>query len=226
MDDRANLPLGAVVSHSETTMRDRWHGMTVCIAASGPSLTESDARYAWSHSQRLIVVNKSWLLAPRADVLYAADAGWWRQHSPTRSEFTGERWTSSRAWEGASKPDDFGCNVVITKPGIGVADNEPIWEGSNGAFQAMGLAVMWGARRIVFIGLDLAHSADGRAHWHEDYVGLANSPGVALAAFRDAFNKAAPILAARGVTVINASRQTAIDCFPRAELQSALSVHA
>jgi len=194
-------------------MSKRWDGDTVCIVASGPSLTIADAQHARLAARRVIAVNSSWQRARRADVLYAADAAWWQKNNPPPREFTGERWASARndAWR-LGVPT--GLNLAATKPGVAVADDFPIYEGMNSGFQAMGLAVAWGARKIVFLGLDLSAGPNGESHWHGDHVGLRNPSETMIRAWVSAFEKVAPVLAARGVEVINASRRTALKCFP------------
>ena len=53
-----------------------WVDETAVCIASGPSLTQADVDYVRGKA-RVIVVNNGYLLAPWADVLYAADARWW-----------------------------------------------------------------------------------------------------------------------------------------------------
>lgn len=202
-------------------MRDRWKGETVCIAACGPSLTAADVDYAGSRADRFIVINESWRLAPDADALYAADAAWWMKRGPQPTEFRGEHWSTSAQWSDAARAARPHMNWVETKGGVNIVDEPPICTGNNSTFQAMSLAVIWGVTRIVFIGLDLKLAPDGKDHWFGFYPDL-TSPRNALGAFVSAFNCAAPQLKARGVEVVNASRETALECFPRMRLEHAL----
>lgn len=202
-------------------MLDRWKGASVAIIASGPSLTRADADYARLAANRVIVINRSWLLCPKADVLYAADERWYRNQYP--KEFDGEKWSSARNDGWRQEPPPLGVRLAKTKQGAKLSDSpEVIYEGSNSSFQAMNLAVVWGARKIVFIGLDLQHT-DDKTHWHGDHTGgLSNPTKAALAMYREAFETVAPDLQARGVEVINASRSTSLTCFPRKVITDAL----
>lgn len=196
----------------------RWTGLTVCVVASGPSLTREDCVYAREHADRVIAVNESWRMVPEADVLYAADWDWWFHRSPG-NRFNGERWTQ----HSHRRNDVPGLSVIESRGGNGVAPpgSDFIYTGSNSGFQAMGLAVVWGARRVVFLGLDLS-TTGGASHWHGDHVQpLRNNP-LTLAHFVRAFKHAAPLLADLGVDVVNASRVTALEAFPRMTIQEAL----
>lgn len=149
-------------------MLDRWRGQSVCIIASGPSLTRADADYARLAADRVIVINNSYKLCPAADVLYAADEHWYRRYAP---QFDGEKWSSVRNVAWRDKPAPPGVQLAKTIQGSKLSDAELIYEGSNSSFQAMNLALWWGARKIVFLGLDLQHSPDGQTHWHGDHEG-------------------------------------------------------
>lgn len=179
--------------------------------------------YAATRVDRFIVVNESWRLHRAADVLYAADCRWWQNRAPPPRAFTGERWTTPQQWTPHAKAQFPGMFWAETKAGRDIVSNFPICTGHNSAFQAMGLAVLWGASRIVFLGLDLKTGPDGKDHWFGNYEKL-TSPRSALGMFREAFTHAAPQLTARGIEVVNASRDTALECFPRISLEASLAL--
>ena len=91
----------------------------------------------------------------------------------------------------------------------------PLELGKGAIYQALG-----GAARIVLLGYD-AEFTDGRKHWHDDHPPeLENATSVAD------WPRLFGILARRaqrsGVQIVNASRATALECFPRVELEAAL----
>lgn len=92
--------------------------------------------------------------------------------------------------------------------------------GLNSGFQAINLAWHFGARRIVLLGYDFQRTA-GRSHWHGDHpAGFANGGN-----YREWAHHMAALagdLKADGVDVINASRQTALECFQRRPLEAIL----
>lgn len=193
--------------------------------ATGPSLTASDAsalanrRNSPADDFRVVAVSDAYRLLPEADLLYSCDERWWSAHAGVPG-FAGERWTQSknRGLECAAR---FGLRVVDSEA-TSVPSDDParIAQGSNSGFQAVNLAALAGARRIILVGFDMSSPA-GRKHFFGDHAGAMNVPP-AFSLFIRAFNDAAPVYAARGVEIINASRSTALSCFPRQTLEKVL----
>src|SRR5690606_36181457 len=73
----------------------RWPQQTVVVVGGGPSLTAADVDRAASRPVRIIAINDAWRLAPRADLLYAADAPWWDHHKGVPA-FAGAKWIPYR----------------------------------------------------------------------------------------------------------------------------------
>jgi hypothetical protein len=93
--------------------------------------------------------------------------------------------------------------------------------GRNSGAGALLLSKEWGAERIIMLGYDCRYSQDGTRHWHGDHPkGLGNCQSVGK--FPSQFAHMAPRM--EGVEVINASRDTALDMFPRQSLEEALGV--
>ena len=211
-----------LIQQRVTRVLDRWKGETVCIAASGPSLVPADVGQALDAGCKVIVINETWRASPAAHVLYAADYAWWASRAPPAGEFKGERWTTPKNWTTKHAALLKSLHQVETKGGCDIVRAPPICTGSNSSFQALSLAVLWGAKRVVFTGLDMKCGPGGEDHWHGVHEEL-TSPRRALGTFAKAFERASPQLVARGVEVINASRDTALTCFPRASMREALT---
>lgn len=179
-----------------------WDGMTVVCLASGPSLTESDVELVrrWreaAEDRRVIVTNNTFMLAPWADVLYAMDRAWWTTMQP---EFAGERLTAV---------DNAPHARRSTSP-----------KGGNSGSGAILLAAHRGAARVILLGYDCQTGPGGIRHWHGEHKKpLGNA--VSLPKFHGQF--LADSRKIRGVEVINCSRATALDMYPRASLEEALS---
>ncbi len=95
--------------------------------------------------------------------------------------------------------------------------------GGNSGFQALNLAVQWGAKRILLIGfdMDVAHQYHwyGRNNWHE-----ANNPNESnFKRWIASFDASALVLAKLGIEVINCSMHSALKCFPKMSIEDALS---
>ena len=169
---------------------------------------------------KTIAVNDSHRVAPWADMMYAADHKWWRHHDWCRA-FRGERWTQDRGPQGwVDDASAQGLEIVACRHQLELStDPHYIASGWNSAFQAMNIAVLQGATRVLLLGVDL-HDGGGAHFFGEHPPGLQRkSP---WATFRKAFTISAPILAGIGVEVINCSPTSALTCFPYMEVGDAL----
>jgi hypothetical protein len=196
----------------------------VVILASGPSLTCEDVQTVRESGYPVIAINDTYKLAPWADVLYACDARWWIEHGYVTS-FEGERWTQDSApvkdWP--RRAAHAGLNVVKSYPGNLVSDSaDYIFTGSNSGYQALSFALCAGASHAILLGYDMGVAEDGKRHFFGDHPTTLcqKSP---YETFRAAFNQASLAFLSR-MGVVNASRRTALECFPRATLEQALGV--
>jgi hypothetical protein len=181
-----------------------WAGETVVICASGPSITRAQAEYCKGKA-RLIAINNTYQLAPWAYMLYACDHNWWAHYRP---EFSGLKVTQD---ERAAQ--EFGVLRVpsVDEPGLSL-DPLRIHQGGNGGYQAINLAALLGAARIILLGYDMHGD-----HWHGQHVGM-NNPDAGnfkrwIAAFRTIESP---------VPIINCTPGSALDCFPTAQLEDTL----
>ena len=200
--------------HTWPTVPRLCPGGTVVILAGGPSLTREDVEYVRAKADAVIAINNTYQLAPWATALYGADGIWWRWHkgAPT---FTGLKYSLSR---GASMFKDV---QILKNSGSRGLETEPtgLKNGRNGAFQAINLAVHFGAKRIILLGVDMQKGPKGEEHWHKDHPNRSRSPyGVFLKYFESLVNPLNDL----GVEVINCSPRTALKIFPIMPLRVAL----
>lgn len=129
------------------------------------------------------------------------DRAWWHQYqAEVRQAFRGELWAPMS--------------------GLPNVHRAQISRQDNSGAGAIAFAAGLGARRIVLVGYD-GQKTGGQAHWHADHPkGLGNAGSVRY--WPQQFRKLAQQLPA-GVSVVNASRVTALDAFPRVPLQDALA---
>lgn len=92
--------------------------------------------------------------------------------------------------------------------------------GGNSGYQAIHLAATFGAKKIVLIGYDMQRTG-GKEHWHGKHEGGLHN-GTGFPAWITRMGALASDLSNMGVEVINATRTTALKCFPRATLEDAL----
>jgi hypothetical protein len=190
-----------------------WPGeLFVCIA-SGPSLTADDVAYVRGRA-RVIAVNNGYLLAPWADVLWATDARWWRWHKGVPG-FAGLKFS---LWVGGlALPKDV---HVLRNDGYSGLCLDPagVKNGKNGGYAALNLALHLGASRVILLGYD-CHRSGGKDHWHPEHPTKMSNP---YQTWRRLFNGMAPELVKAGVSVVNCSRSSSLECFPRMPLSVAL----
>lgn len=139
----------------------------------------------------------------------------WNDHAAkVRETCDGEFWTIN---EHSAKVD--GLNLLQSEPGGGIAKHpNTVRQGGNSGYQAIGIALLFGAARIVLLGFDMQFT-NGRKHWHKDHA-KNNPTGIALKNWRANFRELASVCP---VPIINATRETALDCFPRMSLEEALA---
>lgn len=188
-----------------------WPGSTVVCLGGGPSLTSEDV--AACRGQRVIAINDAYRLAPWADVLYAADARWWRWHRGVPT-FTGLKYSLQRdaAHWGVTILQHTGDQGLETAP-------TGLRTGQNGGYQAINLAVHLGATRVLLLGYDMQVGPAGRTHWFGHHPDHNVSP---YHTFLARWPSIVAPLRALGVKVLNCSRETALTVFPRVSLEEAL----
>jgi hypothetical protein len=159
---------------------------------------------------RCVVVNTTFRLAPWADVLYAADAAWWRT-TPEAFGFPGLKVTCEavpgvrRLRNAGATGYDDGADCVNTY-------------GNSGA-QAIQVAAKAGAKRILLCGFDMRGS-----HWHGDHPQpLRNTASDTYERWILRMQGLAEALDKRGVEVLNATPESALTCFPFVDLEDAIA---
>lgn len=208
-------PPGESRSMPPLAQPDTW----VCIA-SGPSLTAEDCalvgRWRDRVGGKVIAVNGSWRLAPWADVIYGMDRTWWKRWiEEIRSASTARRVANAQ-------PDGEALDLEVI-PGVkrnGLGRKRPHLAGNSG-HAAINLAFLWGARRIVLLGYDMQMTG-GRSHFHDEHPWDLTERKPPTMAWVPRYAQLATDLAAEGVEVINATRETALGCFERRPLAEVL----
>lgn len=183
------------------------------IIASGPSLTAEDV--STLKGQRVLCINDNYLMAPWADVLYACDGHWWDWHAERVKDFRGRKITQDK-----EAADRYGLEYIqsVDAPGLS-SDPTCIHMGSNSGIQAINLAAHW-TKRIVLLGFDM-QATGGKTHWHGKHPGEAGdySPWHKWLWRYDLVARDAERM---GIEIINATRETALTCFPRRPLGALL----
>jgi hypothetical protein len=184
------------------------------ILASGASLTDDDVEYVRQSDAFVCVVNDTWRKMPDADLLYAADERWWNKYGDEVTEqFEGKKWTQN-----VPSSKRFGLKLVRIGQLYGWCSTPYIVaSGQLSGYQAINLVGHFKPRRIILLGYDMQHTG-GKVHWFGNHPkGWPNSQNLHLQVRHfDAMAKEAT------VPILNASRETALTCFPRVRLRDVL----
>lgn len=206
-----------------------WGGQACAIIATGPSARRDKSLIDLRGRLRVIAIKEAAVdLAPWADVAYGCDGAWWAYRRGLPG-FAGVKVT----WDGSgavarfpdihavripekhgSKPGDrqFVDRILTDRPGV-------IGSGNNSGFQALNLAVQFGARRIVLVGFDLA----GKHYYGRNEWPRAGNPDERrFDVWRAIFAQNVPVLNSLGVDVVNASQGSTLSCFRHMPLEQVI----
>lgn len=207
------------------TIEPRWPGGAVIVAATGPSLTPEVAAACRASGWPAIAVNDAHRLLPWADVLYACDGAWWDVHEGVPG-FDGERWSTHDDETNDKRAIAARYSLRCVRGAAGETfsrDPAVLHYGSNSGFQAIGLAILFGARRIVLVGFDMQERGGQRHFFGHHPRPLRNSSD--YRAWVRIFRNAARDLAKNPdpVDIVNATPGSALDCWPVMTIEEALA---
>jgi hypothetical protein len=187
-----------------------WSGKACAIIASGPSVKKADVELLKGRLRVLAIKANATIFAPWADVVYGCDYPWWRSVRGL-PEFEGLKLSfepRDLAGQGVQKIDIQRDHDNIVLEPIGTTGN-----GRNSGFQALNLAIQFGANRILLLGYD-CHDRGGVHHYGRNTAMGMSNPGLDnFNRWRWAFDNAAPKIAALGIDVVNTSPNSEIKAF-------------
>lgn len=170
---------------------------------------------------RVIAIKSAWRRVPFADVLYGLDRGWWIANKGV-PEFAGLKVSPA-----PTACTMYGLRRVTLKPvanivsgPVGVLGCGLRIGGGHSGFQAINLAVQFGARRIVLMGFDMTLARG--SHWTDDMRGVAKPDAKRIEGWRIAMDDAAPQFVRLGVEVINATPGSALTAYRFMPLREAV----
>lgn len=197
-----------------------WSGQTAVIVASGPSAADVPLEKGKGRA-RFLAVKDGWTLCPWAEYLYACDAHWWDAHKGV-VPYLGTR----IAYDARTMEKYRGLDMIKVEIARYINDlrfDKPghVGWGGNSGFHAINLAAQWGVRRMILVGFDMR--VDKGRHFFGDHPYTHSRPSEAnMKKWVPHLDKQAPVLAARGIEVINCSPVSALTAFPKMSFEDAL----
>lgn len=181
-----------------------------CIAT-GPSLRFDDLEYVRERGWKIATCNNAVNYCPDTSLHHAHDYRWWRAYYELARQTGATLTTTNRtaAREFKLRHFRFQRGGRWQDAPDAVAAGGPL-----SGLQLIQLAVkLGGASRVILLGYDMQHTG-GMAHCHGDHpAGWRNADdlGDKLRHFKD-------LAMTSPVPIINCTRETAIDCFPRMQV--------
>ncbi len=196
----------------------------------GPSLSKRQVESARAKGFTLVGCNRVWEIVPDLALLYGCNGQFWDYYwNRGLSEYSCEKWTTHP--EAAKR---YGLNWIAEKNAKGLSsDPSLIHHGHGSGYSLVNLAYLKGAERIVLLGYDLKYANDYNGHTQEigstprHYFGeypseLQHWPKVQVkngvhVELLDLYRS----IAKQGlVEILNATPDSAIDCFPRVDIDA------
>lgn len=192
-----------------------WPGCTMVLLGDGPSLDLQDVNAVRVSGVRVLAMNTSFRLAPWADVL-------WSYHTRDLQQVSGvdPRTFGGLIFSAEPAPAPWPVLAMTGAEGLEL-DPTGVRHGNHSGYSAINVAVHLGAGRIILLGYDCSAAEDGRVNFARpaDYAGRS---AYRFEHWRKRYASLVGPLRTAGVEVLNASRRTAIDDFPRMPLWEAL----
>ncbi len=195
-----------------------WQDETVFILAGGPSLNQfRDVDWA---GRNIISINNSWEFTPYTSVLYFCDKKWWVKNGDlVKKDFKGQYIVTL-----SDVQDELVMNLKNTgRTGLETTVQNGIRHGMNSGYQAINLAFLFGARRIVLLGYDMKLGPNEDTHWHAGH----GAPSARVKhqlnkVFLPQFRALVKPLTVFGVEVFNATPDSALTLWPERRLEECL----
>lgn len=186
-----------------------WSGRTAAVICNGPSLTKPQVDLARLLRPSFIVaVNTAYLMAPKAEIFYAGDMLFWRTHHARMRQAAAhytQFWTAD-----SSSAERYNLNLWrgVNRPGLGT---ERVHFNGNSGAQAINLAYLFGAHKILLLGMTM-REIDGKRHFHGNH----EAPLTQTQLFPEWLKKMEVVArdAERlGVDIVNCDPLSAMQCF-------------
>lgn len=212
-DDYKNKPVAFIA-------RKEWSGETAYIVAGGPSVKHQNIELL--KGCRVIAINSSYLTVPWANILWFSDARWYNHHRLTHMKelmsFKGRQITNAPAIRG---PNLLSMVRSSPPPYIDLRPTHVVNQRTS-LHGALNLCWHFDVKRIVLLGADMSRDKAGISHHHEPHPWKNEDGNKCWDKQMEHLKMTAPLLAEKGIEVINTSLVSRIDWWPKEPLETAI----
>lgn len=176
-------------------------------------MTRADVTLVEKAPFYLIGINCAYQISGRLSLLYACDTAFWKEHYDNINSVL----------KFSLEKTDFKDVFQLENDGTqGISDLFPkVKTGGNSGYQAVNLAYLLGFKKIILLGYDMKITG-GQVHWHGKHEKLNNPNTGVMKNWISYYNDLAILLKERGVIVLNATRDTALECFEKVNLEDVI----
>ena len=203
-----------------------WKDEPCFIIGGGPSLKGFDFERLRGKG-RIIVINKSFLDVPFADILYFMDGSRTTFYGLTKNNKLSPNVNSLEKWKAfqgykvylnlvGRKLEDVYSVRALGRTGISLSLKKGLYHGNNSGTGALGLAICLQARPIYLLGIDGKFSKEKgikKSHYHDGYQTRRVTESVFISFVKE-FHKLGRLTNNRNIKVINLNPDSAVKCFP------------
>lgn len=196
-----------------------WRGECAAIVGCGPSIKHADLSVLRDRIH-VIAIKEVVDLCPWAEICYGCDAPWWISRSGL-PKFSGLKLFHGVQAANCGK-NMRRIEIEISRDDVLVEQPLKVGNGGCSGFQALNLAVQFGATDVILVGFDL-HERGGN-HWYgrNKWPNASNPMQSNYNRWNKGFASARPTLARLGISVVNASPDSQLEGFPKKSLAEAM----
>lgn len=141
-----------------------WTDRTAVIICAGPSLTDGQIEAARTSGAKLIAVNTAYLYAPWTHIVFGSDFMFWKVHGDRiKKQTPSALWTTDSS---AAERFQINRQRAGQRDGLGLTVCHMF---GNSGMNAINVAYLWGARKVLLLGMDMKLGSAGEKHRHGDH---------------------------------------------------------
>lgn len=194
-----------------------WRGKACAIVACGPSVDAGDLAQLKDKIKVIAIKEAAVNVCPWADVVYGCDWPWWHYRKGL-PQFNGIK----IGWDGRifSTFKDVKRVTIEHRQLDSILVKQPLFLGSGGnsGFQALNLAVQFGANKILLAGFDMKIGQPPHYYGRNRWDRATNPAASNFKRWSRSFSQSASLLESMGIDVVNVSQGSALECFAKASV--------